>query len=120
MVENGKKRRIRVDWLLYILVGVGFVGLLVWSSRGEVSRNPSREASVDLGQNGFITIRFSTSPYPPLPTGTVNLSFMPMDRRGRTVAIDSLAFEYGPASSDQPIGSGMADPISDNSGMFMA
>ena len=43
-----------------------------------------------------------------------------MDSRGRTVAIDSLAFEYGPAGSDEPVGSGMAEPMSDNSGMFMA
>ena len=120
MVENEKKRRFRVDWLIYILVGAGFVGLLVWSTRGELSRNPSREATADLGPSGFITIRFSTNPYPPLPTGTVNLSFMPIDSRGRTVAIDSLAYEYGPAGSDQPVGSGIADPMSDNSGMFMA
>jgi hypothetical protein len=119
MVENGKKRRFRVDWLIYILVAAGFVGLLVWTTRGELSKNSSREATVDLGPSGFITIRFSTSPYPPLPTGTVNLSFMPMDRRGRTVAIDSIAYEYGPAGSDQPVGSGSAEPMADNSGMFM-
>jgi len=120
MDATQKNRRFRVDWLIYILAAAGLIGLLIWATRSELSRNPSREATADLGPNGFITIRFSTSPYPPLPTGTVNLSFMPMDSRGRTVAIDSLAFEYGPASSDQPIGSGMAEPMSDNSGMFMA
>jgi len=120
MVENEKKRRFRVDWLIYILAAAGFIGLLVWSTLGELSRNPSREATADLGPNGFITIRFSTSPYPPLPTGTVNLSFMPMDSRGRTLAIDSLTYEYGPVGSDQPVGSGSAELMSDNSGMFMA
>ncbi|OGO27700.1 MAG: hypothetical protein A2W33_01900 [Chloroflexi bacterium RBG_16_52_11] len=120
MVENEKKRRFRVDWLIYILAAAGLVGLLIWSTRGELSRNPSREATADLGPNGFVTIRFSTSPYPPLPTGTVNLSFMPMDSRGRTVAIDSLTYEYGPAGSDQPVGSGIAKPMADNSGMLMA
>ena len=120
MVENEKKRRFRVDWLIYILAAAGLVGLLIWSTRGELSRNPSREATADLGPNGFVTIRFSTSPYPPLPTGTVNLSFMPMDSRGRTVAIDSLTYEYGPAGSDQPVGSGLAEPMADNSGMLMA
>ena len=120
MVESENKQRFRVDWLIYILAAVGFVGLLVWSTRGELSRNPSREAAADLGPNGFITIRFSTSPYPPLPTGTVNLSFVPMDSRGRTVAIDSLTYEFGPAGSDQPVGSGSAEPMADNSGMYMA
>lgn len=120
MVETEKKRRFRLDWLIYMIAAAVLVGLLIQATRSEISRNPSREASVDLGQNGFITIRFSTSPYPPLPTGTVNLSFMPMDSRGGTVAIDSLAFEYGPAGSDEPVGAGMAEPMSDNSGMFMA
>lgn len=120
MVENEKKRRFRVDWLIYIFAAAGFVGLLIWSTRGELSRNPSREATVDLGPKGFMTIRFSTSPYPPLPSGTVNLSFMPIDSRGRTVAIDSLSYEYGPAGSDQAVGSGTAEPMADNSGMFMA
>ena len=59
------------------------------------------------------------SPYPPLPTGTVNLSFMPMDSRERTAPIDSLMYEYGSAGNDQPVGSGFAEPMSDNSGMFM-
>lgn len=120
MVENDKKRRFRVDWMIYILAAAGFIGLLAWSTLSELSRNPSREATADLGPNGFITIRFSTSPYPPLPTGTVNLSFTPMDSRGRTVSINSLAYEYGPNGSDQPVGSGMAELMTDNSGMFMA
>ncbi len=120
MVETEKKRRFRLDWLIYIIAAAALVGLLIQSTRSELSRNPSREASVDLGPNGFITIRFSTSPYPPLPTGTVNLSFMPMNSRGQPVALDSLTYEYGPAGSDQPFGFGMAEPMSDNSGMFMA
>lgn len=120
MIENEKKRRFRVDWFIYFLAAAGIIGLLIWSTRSELSRNPSREATADLGANGFITIRFSTSPYPPLPTGTVNLSFMPMNSRGRTVAIDSLSYEYGPVGSDQPVGLGMAEPMADNSGMFIA
>lgn len=120
MVETETKRRFRLDWLIYIIAAAVLVGLLIQATRSELSRNPSREATVDLGPNGFITIRFSISPYPPLPTGTVNLSFMPMNSRGQPVAIDSLAFEYGPAGSDQPVGSGMAEMMSDNSGMFMA
>lgn len=120
MVETEKKRRFRLDWIIYVIAVIVLAGLIIQGTRSALSRNPSREATADLGPNGFITIRFSTSPYPPLPTGTVNLSFMPMDSRGRTVTIDSLTFEYGPASSDQPVGTGKAEPMSDNSGMFMA
>ena len=120
MIETEQKRRFRLEWLIYILAAAGLLGLLIWSTRGELSRNPSRDAVADLGSNGLITIRFSTNPYPPLPTGTVTLNFMPMNSRGRPVAIDSLTFEYGLAGSDQPFGSGQAQAMSDNSGMFMA
>lgn len=120
MVETKKKQHFRIVRLIYVLAAVGLVSLLVWATRGELSRNPSRDATADLGSNGLITIRFSTSPYPPLPTGVVNLSFMPMNSRGRAVAIDSLTYEYGTAGSSQPVGSGIAEPMSDNSGMFMA
>jgi len=105
---------------MYILVAAGLVGLIIWTTRDELSKNPSREATVDLGPNGFIAIRFSTDPYPPLPTGTVNLSFLPIDSRGRTVAIDNLSYDYGFSGSDQPVGSGIAELMTDNSGMFMA
>ena len=120
MAEIEKKRRFRVDWLMYILGAAMLIGLLIQATRSEISRNPSRDATIDLGPNGFITIRFATSPYPPLPTGTVNLTFMPMNSRGRPIAVDSIAYEYGSADSEQPIGSGTAEPMSDNSGMFMA
>ena len=66
-----------------------------------------------------MTIRFNTSPYPPLPTGTVRLSFMPMDSRRRMIPMDAMTYEYGRAGSDQPVGSGEAQVMSDGSGMFM-
>ncbi len=56
MVENEKKRRFRVDWLVYVLASAVLVGLLIWATRGELSRNPSRDSTVDLGSNGFFTI----------------------------------------------------------------
>jgi len=55
-----------------------------------------------------------------LPSGTVMLSFMPMDSRQRPVALDSLAFEHGRGGSDRPVGSSLAEPMSDGSGMFMS
>ena len=115
-----KTRRFRLDWLIYILAAAGLISLLIWATTSELSRIPSRDATADLSQYGLITIRFSTDPYPPVPTGMVTLNFMPMDSRQRTVALDSLAYEYGPAGNDQPFGSGVAQLMSDGSGMFMA
>ena len=42
-----------------------------------------------------------------------------MNSRGQPVAVDSIAYEYGPVGSQQPVSPGMAEPMSDNSDMFM-
>jgi hypothetical protein len=43
----------------------------------ELARTPVRDATVNLEPYGLLTIRFSTDPFPPLPTGTITLNFMP-------------------------------------------
>lgn len=108
---------------MYVLVPLAIIGLLVWSTLSELARNPARDATADLGPYGLVTIRFSTSPYPPLPTGTVSLSLMPMYARGRMIPVDDATYEYGRAGSDQPVGvaafTSEAQVMSDGSGMFM-
>lgn len=120
MGESKPARRVRIDWVITIVAAIVLIVLLVSASRNELSRNPVREASIDFGRDGFVTIQFSTDPYPPLPTGMVSLSFMPMNSRGQTVALDDLVFEYGLSGSDHPLGSGIAERMPDGSGMFMA
>lgn len=115
-----KAKRIRFDWIFYILMALGLIGLLIWSTVGEIARNPSREAVADLGSYGLVTVRLQTNPYPVKPTGTVALSFMLMDSRRVTIAPDSFSYEYGREGSDQPAGSGTAQPMADGSGMLMA
>ena len=112
-------RRSYLTWLLYGLAALALVALLIRSTLGELARNPSRDATADLGPYGLVTIRFNTSPYPPLPTGTVTLSFMPMDSRRRMIQVNEVTYEYGRAGSDQPVGSGEAQVMADGSGMFM-
>ncbi len=114
-----KTKRIRLDWLFYILVVLALIGLLVWSTMGEIARNPSREAIADLGSYGLVTVQLQTSPYPALPTGTVGLSFMLMNSRKVVLEPDSFSFEYGREGSNEPVGSGTAQPMSDGSGMLM-
>jgi len=110
--------KISTAWFLTLLVaGVGAV-LLVAAMRDTLAKAPSRDATAELGPYGLVTIRFSTVPNPPLPTGTVTLSFMPMDARQRTIVVDGIAFEYGREGEDQPVGSGEAQRMSDGSGMF--
>lgn len=112
--------RIRLDWLFYILMALGLIGLLVWSTMSEIARNPSREAIADLGPNGLVTVSLQTDPYPARSTGTVGLSFMLMNSRRVTIEPDSFSFEYGREGNNQPVGSGVIQPISDGNGMLMA
>lgn len=45
---------------------------------------------------------------------------MLMDSRRRIIQPDSISYEYGREGSDQIVGSGLAQPMSDGSGMFIA
>ena len=113
-------KRIRLDWIFYILMALGLIALLIWSTTGELERNPSREAMADLGSHGLVTVQLQTNPYPARPTGTVGLSFMLMNSRNVSIEPDSFSFEYGRQGNDQPVGSGTVQPMSDGSGMLMA
>ena len=114
------KKNPRLDWIFYILMALGLIALLTWSTMGEIARNPSREAIADLGPYGLVTVQLQTDPYPARPTGTVGLSFMLMNSNRVIIEPDSFSFEYGRKGSDQPVGSGTAQPMSDGSGMLMA
>jgi len=113
-------KRLRLDWIFYILMALGLIALLIWTTMGELARNPSREAIADLGQYGLVTVQLQTNPYPARPTGTVGLSFMLMNSRRVSIEPDSFSFEYGREGNDQPVGSGTVQPMSDGSGMLMA
>ena len=114
-----KGKRIRPVWIFYILMALGLIALLIWSTLGEIARNPSREAVADLGPYGFITVRLQTDPYPARPTGTVKLTFTLIDSRPNIIQPDSLSFEYGREGSGQIVGSGTAQSTSDGSGTLM-
>jgi len=113
-------KRIRLDWLIYVLMALGLIALLTWSMKSEIERNPAREAVADLGPYGLVTVRLETTPYPALPTGTVLLSFILTDSRRVTIEPDTFSFEYGREGNDQPVGSGIVQPMLDGNGILMA
>lgn len=119
MTVMQKAKRSRIEWMMYVLLALVLIGLLVWSTLGEIARNPSRQAVVELGSYGPVTIQLQISPYPARPTGTVRLNFALADSNRVTVAPDALSFEYGREGENQPVGSGVAQPMSDGSGMLM-
>lgn len=113
-------KRIRFDCIFYVLMALGLIALLVWSTKAEIARNPLREAIADMGPHGFVTVQLQTDPYPARPTGTVGLNFTLINSRNVSFIPDSLSYEYGPVGSDQPVDSGTAQPMSDGSAMLMA
>ena len=115
MVPKAEMKSRSLLWL-YLLSGAVILSLVVWTSLRTMRDTPTREASVDLPGTGIVIVRFSTDPFPPLPSGTVLLNFMPTN--SRNVMIDlgqALTFTYGYKGNDAPIGSGQA--VMDDMGM---
>lgn len=113
------RRSLNPAGVISLIFGLAVISAVLWAMYQLMRDAPARDATADLGAYGLVTIRFSTDPNPPLPTGTVTLSFMPMDSRQRSVALDSLTFEYGLEGADQPVGVVQAEPMTDNQGMLM-
>ena len=107
-------------WLLYLSVLAAVAVLLVSATRDMFARNPAREATTQLDPYGSVTVRFEVSPFPALPTGPLTLSFMPMNTRGVTVALDGIQIEYGRDGSDVAIGVLDTQPNADGTGVFVA
>ena len=105
-------------WLVYLVFGGLVLALVVSAMRETLANAPSREATAALEPYGLVTIRLSTDPNPPLPSGTVELSFTLTDARRRPVEVDWARFEYGTEAS-LPVGASQAQPMQDGSGMFM-
>ncbi|MGH2521419.1 MAG: hypothetical protein ACRDH2_02845 [Anaerolineales bacterium] len=107
------------NWLIYVVGALVLAALIARATLNEAARNPAREATTSLDPYGLLTLRFSTDPNPPLPTGTVKLSFRPMDSQQRPVTLDAVSFEYGREDSAQPVGAGQAQLVPDGSGVFI-
>ncbi|HUF39381.1 MAG TPA: hypothetical protein VMN57_12725 [Anaerolineales bacterium] len=99
---------------VYVVSAIVILGLLVWSFVRSMEENDTRQASVEMPGQGFVTISFSTDPYPPLPSGTVQLNLMGMNSRNLMVDLGpEIPFTFGPVGSESPQGRGSAAPLGD-------
>ena len=106
-------------WVVYVVAALALIAAIAWATMAEIARNPARAATADLGPYGLVNIHLTTNPSAPKAVGSVQLNFMPMDARRRTVPLDGLSFQYGREGSDQPVGAGEAQRMTDGTGMFM-
>ncbi len=98
-------------FLLYGAIALLAIGLLVWSSLRTLRETPARETSVEFPSMGWVTVRLTTEPFPPLPSGTVALNLMGMNSRGVMVDLGpSIPFTFGTSGSETALGSGIAAP----------
>jgi hypothetical protein len=101
-MSSNSDRRPYLIWI-YFLFGVCVLALLVWTSLRALQETPAREASVQLPDQGWVTFRLSTEPYPPLPTGIVTLKLEIINNRSATIDIGpSVPFTYGVRGNDAP------------------
>jgi hypothetical protein len=108
-MESGTPARSRSLLWLYLVAAAAILGLVVWTSLRALRDTPNREASVDMPGMGFVTVSFSTDPFPPLPSGTVLLNFMPSNSRNVMVDLGpAVPYTYGYKGNETPLGSGQA------------
>lgn len=114
MTPETTSRRELPTGLLYAIFAVLVLALLAWSFTRAMRANDTTQVSVEIPGQGFVAISLTTDPYPPLPSGTVELNLMGMNSRNVMVDLGSeVPFTFGPQGSENPQGSGAAVALGD-------
>jgi hypothetical protein len=114
MTPETTSRRELPTGLLYAFFAVLILALLAWSFTRAMRENDTRQVSVQIPGQGFVTISLTTDPYPPLPSGTVELNLMGMNSRNVMVDLgQEIPFTFGPQGSESPQGAGAAIALGD-------
>lgn len=100
--------------LIYTLFAVLILALVIWGFTRYLKTTDTRDVAVWFPEQGSVTLRLDTDPYPPLPSGTVQLNLMGMNRNNAMVDLGpEVPFAFGPQGSDTPQGGGSALALGD-------
>lgn len=100
--------------LIYMLFAVLILALVVWSFTRYLSSTDTREVAIWFPDQGSVIVRLDTDPYPPLPSGTVQLNLRGMNSNNVMVNLGpNVPFTFGPQGSDIPQGGGSALALGD-------
>ena len=78
---------------------------------------PEREVNLELPGTGWVNLRLTTDPFPPLPSGTVILTLVGMNSQGLVLKLgESVPYTFSLQGSETNLGSGLATPSQDGSG----
>jgi hypothetical protein len=83
--------------LLVVPLVIVATGWVLWQ---QLQQSPTRQAGVDLPPYGVVTVQLTTDPFPPLPTGTVQMTLRLQAPGGRIVRVDRVTYTYGPADGE--------------------
>ncbi len=114
------KRRSKPVWLVYLIFAALLALLIVTSMRATLAEAPAREAVMDLGPWGLVTLQLKPDPYPPLRDSQVRLEFNAWDSRRRPILPDGIEYAYGRTGDDFVVGTGSAQPEGPGSTTFVA
>ena len=105
-----KNKRSKIPLVLfYILFGIGILAALVWTSLSALRETPTREVTLELPGQGWVTFSLTTLPYPPVAGETVSLELIARNRTGVVNNLgDEIPFDYGIKGDETPLGAGDA------------
>lgn len=84
--------------LLVIPVVLIVGGWVFWQ---QLRQSPTRQAAVEVPPYGLMTVQLTTDPFPPLTTGTVQMTLRLQATGGRMAMVDRITYSYGPVDGDQ-------------------
>jgi hypothetical protein len=110
MSQASPQRGMRTGTKLTLLVVSLMVIATGWVMWQQLKGSPTRQAGVDLPPYGVVTVQLTTDPFPPLPTGAVQMTLRLQAPGGRMVPLDRVSYTYGPADGED-IFQGEAQPV---------
>jgi hypothetical protein len=84
--------------LLVIPVVLVIGGWVFWQ---QLRQSPTRQSAVQVPPYGLITVQLTTNPFPPLTTGTVQMTLRLQTPGGQMAMVDRVTYSYGPVDGDQ-------------------
>jgi hypothetical protein len=110
MIQASPQRGMRLGTKLILLVVSLVVIAAGWVLFQQLQESPTRQAALDLSPYGTVTVQLTTDPFPPLPTGSVQMTLRLQAPGGRMVRVDRVSYTYGPADGED-IFQGEAQPV---------
>lgn len=108
-MENADSTRKPFHLIIYILFGILLLSLIIWSSIRLLRETPKREVNLQLPDQGWVNFSFTTDPFPPLATGSVEFLMAAMNSNNMMVNFgQSLPFALGAKGTTTPLDTGLA------------